>query len=264
MIDWLLSPLSGLPTHDIAPLIAWHARAMVLAWGVIFPVAILLARYWKIWPGQRWPQELDHKLWWHAHKYGQTFAVALMTLGVYLAWRARGAQWSPGLMIHASLGWFLVLLGWMQLLGGWLRGSKGGPREPSMRGDHFDMTPRRRAFEWTHKLLGWLALSLAVLTVMLGLWLVDAPRWMLLSLTVWWAALVALAWRWQLQAKCIDTYQAIWGLDPNLPGMKCPPIGWGIRRVKSPQTFKPKQAASRELSNTYPLKGDKHETSQLY
>jgi hypothetical protein len=234
VIDWLLSPLSGLPTHDIAPMIAWHARAMVLAWGVIIPVAILLARYWKIWPGQRWPQELDHKLWWHAHKYGQTLAVVLMTLGVYLAWRARSAQWSPGLMIHASLGWFLVLLGWMQLLGGWLRGSKGGPGEASLTGDHFNMTARRRAFEWTHKVLGWLALSLALLTIVLGLWLADAPRWMLLSLTLWWAGLVALAWRWQSQAKCIDTYQAIWGPDPNLPGMKFPPIGWGIRRVNSP------------------------------
>jgi Eukaryotic cytochrome b561 len=231
MIDWLLMPLSGAGSNELSPLIAWHARLMVLAWGVIAPCAVLIARYWKIWPSQRWPQELDHKAWWHSHRFGQGAAVALMLIGAYLGWRGSGQPTSRMLSLHASLGWLLVLLGGLQILGAWLRGSKGGPTEASLRGDHFDMTQRRRVFERTHKGLGWFALALACVTILLGLMLADAPRWMLLSLLAWWIALILVGWRWQTQAKCIDTYQAIWGADPNLPGLRFAPIGFGVRRV---------------------------------
>jgi hypothetical protein len=228
---------------------AWHARLMVLAWGVIIPVAILLARYWKIWPGQRWPEELDHKAWWYGHKYGQSLAIALVSLGAYLAWKSSAVASSQMLRIHASLGWFLLLVGWIQMLGGWLRGTKGGPTDHHERGDHFDMTLKRRVFEHMHKFLGWLALALAIVTMILGLIIADAPRWMMVCLSLWWFVLLTLAWHWQRQAKCIDTYQAIWGSDPSLPGMKMAPIGLGVHRVK------PILVQQKETT---------HETSQLY
>jgi hypothetical protein len=231
MIDWLLAPMSGSSTHDLSPMIAWHARCMVLAWGVMVPVAVLMARYWKIWPGQRWPQELDSKVWWHSHRLGQTVAMIVMSIGAYLAWRVSAMPGSQLMSLHANLGWLLVLFGWMQILGGWLRGSKGGPSDANMRGDHFDMTARRRVFEWTHKILGWLSLGLASLTIVLGLKLADAPRWMLLSLIGWWVILLVMGWRWQRQGRCIDTYQVIWGIDPSLPGMQVAPIGLGVTRV---------------------------------
>lgn len=253
MIDWLLTPLSGALTHELSPVIAWHARCMVLAWGVIVPMAVLIARYWKIWPGQRWPLELDSKVWWHAHRFGQCVALALMSLGAYLAWNASASPSSHVIKLHSNLGWFLVFLGWLQVLGGWLRGTKGGPGEPSLRGDHFDMTQRRRIFEWSHKLLGWLALGLACVTIALGWVLADAPRWMILMMALWWAVLIAFGWRWQQQAKCIDTYQAIWGPDSSLPGMKFAPIGLGIRRVPSAR----ETARSKHILNSYPLEGDK-------
>jgi Eukaryotic cytochrome b561 len=249
VIDWLLSPLSGSSGHLISESVAWHARLMVLAWGVIIPVAILLARYWKIWPGQRWPEELDHRAWWYGHKYGQTLAIALVSLGAYIAWKSSAIASSQMLKIHAILGWFLLLVGWMQILGAWLRGTKGGPTESYERGDHFDMTLKRRVFERIHKLLGWLALALAMVTMILGFIIADAPRWMMVCLTLWWLVLLALAWHWQRQSKCIDTYQAIWGSDPSLPGMKMAPIGLGVHRVK-PILVQQKETA--------------HETSQLY
>ncbi len=253
MIDWLLAPLSGALAYALSPVIMWHARCMVLAWGVIIPLGVLVARYWKIWPGQRWPHELDSKVWWHSHRFGQSFAVAVMSLGAYLAWRSNSLLSSEALQLHSNLGWSLVFLGWAQVLGGWLRGTKGGPGEASVRGDHFDMTQRRRLFEWTHKVLGWLALALACLTIILGLVAADAPRWMMLSLFIWWAALIVLGWRWQRQAKCVDTYQAIWGLDSNLPGMRLAPIGIGIKRIR----FTQDSARTNHLHNTYPLEGDK-------
>ncbi len=187
MIDWLFAPLSGGSAHTLSPMIAWHARCMVMAWGVIVPVAVLVARYWKIWPGQGWPQELDSKAWWHSHRLGQLFAVAVMSLGAYLAWRSNTLLSSEALKLHSNLGWTLACRGWAQVLGGTLRGTKGGPGEASERGDRFDMTPRRRLFEWSHKIMGWLALALACITIVLGLDLVNAPRWMMLSLFIWWA-----------------------------------------------------------------------------
>ncbi len=213
MIDWLLAPLSGSQVHHVGESIAWHARCMVAAWGVLVPLGILIARFWKVWPGQQWPKELDNKIWWHSHRFGQTIAVFIMTIGAYLAWQSGG---HPGVNasaanIHAYIGWLLVLLGWLQIVGGLLRGTKGGPTEPSMRGDHFDMTPRRRAFELVHKALGWTSLIFAFFTIIIGLIMVDAPRWMPLCLMAWWVLLAGLAWRWHKQGKCIDTYQAIWG-----------------------------------------------------
>jgi len=35
LVDWLLTPLSGSALHHVEPWVAWHARAMALAWGVV-------------------------------------------------------------------------------------------------------------------------------------------------------------------------------------------------------------------------------------
>ena len=66
-------------------------------------------------------------------------------------------------------------------------------------------------------------------------------------------ALIVIGWRWQRQAKCVDTYQAIWGLDSTLPGMKLAPIGIGITRISITQD----SARTKQLLNTCPLEGDK-------
>jgi hypothetical protein len=126
-----------------------------------------------------------------------------------------------------------VVLGWLQVGTGLARGSKGGPTSAELRGDHYDMTPRRLGFERVHKRLGWLAVLAAIGVIAMGLAITDAPRWMALMLTAWWLALAGLAWRWQRQGRCIDTYQAVWGPDPLHPGNRLEPIGWGVRRARS-------------------------------
>ena len=231
MIDWLTTPLSGALEHHLAPWAYWHARCMVLGWGVLLPLGALVARYFKITARQRWPQQLDNKLWWHAHRTLQWAGIVVMSAGALLAW-GHGTGGSASARLHAGAGWALVALGWLQIAAGLGRGSKGGPTDVRLRGDHYDMTPHRVRFERLHKGLGWLAVLAAVSVITLGLQVADAPRWMALALALWWASLALAAWRWQRQGRCVDTYQAVWGPDPHHPGNRLKPIGWGIRRAR--------------------------------
>jgi Eukaryotic cytochrome b561 len=233
MIEWLLLPLSGNPVHHVAPVVAWHARLMVLAWGVLLPLGVLVARYYKVTPGQDWPRELDNKLWWHAHRVLQYAGVGLALAAVALL-VLRGGD-SAGSSSHRVLGWSVLALAVFQVVLGALRGSKGGPTSQTMRGDHYDMTPQRRRFELLHKSLGWLAVALAVPTLVLGLREADSPRWMPLVLAAWWTLLALAAWRLQRAGRCVDTYQAIWGPDPAHPGNRVEPTGWGVCRPAAPE-----------------------------
>ena len=229
MPEWLFSPLSGAVSHEIAPWATWHARCMVLAWAVLLPLGALVARFYKVTPRQAWPRELDNRAWWHAHRALQWGGVAALTLGAALAWD-QGQGGSDAARWHAAAGWALCIAGWAQIAGALLRGSKGGPTEPQLRGDHYDMTPWRRTFERLHKGLGWLAVGVSAWVIVLGLVVADAPRWMLVVLCVWWFVLALMFAVLQARGRCIDTYQAIWGPDPSHPGNSVRPTGWGVRR----------------------------------
>ena len=237
---WLESPMSGATAHWISPAMSWHGRIMVLAWGLLVPMAVLMARYFKVMPGQNWPIVRDNRCWWHIHRLCNYGAVAASCLAVWLVWGSAESRWGNALReLHACAGWAVLALASFQVLGGWLRGSKGGPGAPrrapdgsvlDLHGDHYAMTRRRAIFERVHKTLGHAAWMLSAIALFLGLWLVDAPRWMWLSLGMWWSLLLVLAWALQSRGRCLDTYQAIWGTDPTLPGARVRPIGWGIRR----------------------------------
>jgi hypothetical protein len=236
LLSPLLLPLSGASEHTIAPWSYWHARCMVLAWGVLLPLGALVARFYKITPRQNWPHELDNKAWWHSHRVLQYSGVVVMSLGLALAWQ-QGQGATAAARWHAWGGWALCGVGWFQVLAAWVRGSKGGPTEPQLRGDHYDMTHHRQVFEHLHKTLGWLALLAAMAVTVSGLLMADAPRWMLLLLALWWLALTLAFVRLQKQGRCIDTYQAIWGPSLKHPGNTQPLArltGWGVRRVAAP------------------------------
>lgn len=232
MLDWLLAPIDAMRPHDINGAVAWHARMMTLAWGVLVPCGILTARFLKLWPGQPWPQELDHPGWWHLHRVLQYLAGALTLAALALILTRGGA--SGATTPHRVLGWSLVALAVLQFTGAWLRGSKGGPAAPapdgSIRGDHYDMTPRRLAFEYAHKFGGYIALGLACGAITTGLWQANAPRWMWLVIGGWWIACITLFFVLQRRGLAFDTYQAHWGTDAAHPGNRRPPIGFGIRR----------------------------------
>jgi Eukaryotic cytochrome b561 len=230
-MDWLLSPWSGSPVAHLPPWAYWHARCMVLAWVVLMPLGVLVARFGKVLPGQDWPRVLDQRPWWHAHRGLQWAGVVAMVIGLGLVLvGGQGGQASLLAQAHAWAGWLVCALGVLQIASALARGSKGGPTDAQLRGDHYDMTAWRRGFERLHKGLGWLAVLLAVAVTLLGLRLVDGPRWMVLLLLVWWAGLATAFMLLQRAGRCIDTYQAIWGPDAAHPGNQRPPIGWGVRR----------------------------------
>jgi len=194
MWDWLLLPIDAGRGHDVGSLVSWHARMMVLGWGVLAPLAVFVARFFKVTPNQNWPEQLDNQLWWRSHWMGQSVQIAL----------------------------------------GLRRGSKGGPTSPapdgSIRGDHYDMTPWRRKFEAMHKTIGYGVLILAALTILLGLWDVNGPRWIWIAIVTWWVALVCLFVILQKRGMAVDTYQAIWGTDPVHPGNQNSGSNWGMHR----------------------------------
>lgn len=228
-LAWLATPLSGSTTHDIADWAAWHARSMVLAWAILLPMGAVTARFYKVRSHQDWPRQLDNKTWWHAHRWMQGIAVVVMTVGLMLAFGA-GQAHSTAASLHGGLGWVLCIAGWLQVLTGVFRGSKGGPTDTQVRGDHYDMSRWRRGFERLHKGLGWLTIVVAVPTIAIGLTVADAPRWMAIVLTFWWLGLGIWCVRLQVRGHCMDTYQAIWGPDEVHPGNRMPPVGWGVRR----------------------------------
>ncbi len=229
MWEWMLAPIDLGRAHDVAPLVAWHGRVMTLAWGIMVPLGVLAARYFKVLPGQDWPRQLDNQVWWVTHRVMQYGAVALTLLGLFLILQDR--QDHAGSTIHRLLGYTILVIAALQVTGGLLRGGKGGPTDRTGgASDHFEMTRRRIAFEVIHKALGYSALLLTVSTVVTGLWLANAPHWMWLAMAVWWSVLLTVAILLQRRGMALDTYQAIWGPDPELPGNRMTPIGIGIAR----------------------------------
>ncbi|MEM7376485.1 MAG: cytochrome b561 domain-containing protein [Pseudomonadota bacterium] len=232
MWEWLWLPIDATRPHGVDGAIAWHGRLMVLVWAVLVPLAIGLARFAKVLPSQRWPDELDNQLWWRCHWILHSCAFALAALAFYLvgysgAWS--GAGW------HVWLGRAVLMGMAIQVLSGVLRGTKGGPTDPrrdgSLIGDHYSMTPRRRAFEWCHKALGYTLLGVSAIAVLTGLWRANAPHWMWLGVLSWWTVLGAAFLSLQRRGLAVDTYQAIWGPDPEHPGNRLAPGGWGARRL---------------------------------
>lgn len=239
VFSWLTTPISGSSTHHISMGTAWHGRLMTFAWGLVAPASIFVARYFKIVPGQKWPEFLDNPFWFKNHRR-LGYAIGVITLLALLVGIAgSGALVAPWNSLHASLGWLVIVCMAVQIFGSRLRGTHGGPVDPFTRkrkppeqwpGDHYDMSRRRVVYEFTHKLLGYVVVALAVLVLYLGLRNADAPRWMWLGLTAWWLLCIGATLLLQYRVGCIDTYQAIWGLDRSLPGYRRSPVGIAIRR----------------------------------
>lgn len=227
MIEWLLAPIDPARAHDVGVALSWHGRLMVLAWGIIAPIAIMTARFAKIWPGQDWPHELDNPKWWRLHWVGHGMAVAL-TIGAFVCAVIAAAPDAP---LHRVLGYMTLGFVFIQFASGLLRGTKGGPTDANVRGDHFDMTPRRVVFERLHKSLGYGILALGLAAIVTGLWAANGPNWMFLVLGIFWVSLILSFVMLQRLGLAVDTYQAIWGPDPSLPGNARKPIGWGVRRL---------------------------------
>ena len=232
MIDWLLRPIDPSRLHEIGFNISWHGRLMVLGWAFLLPMGVVIARFFKIMPRQDWPRVVDNLAWWRAH------LILQITGGVTVLAALLFVLANPGrvfqMHLHSLLGWTVMTFCLLQFIGGIYRGTKGGPTEiaddGSMQGDHYDMTLRRRLFEYVHKTVGYAAILLGGVNIFVGLWTSNAPHWMWISIALWWCVLAVVVFRLQSMGRTIDTYQAIWGPDPVHPGNRLKPIGFGIHR----------------------------------
>ncbi|WP_188344238.1 cytochrome b561 domain-containing protein [Phyllobacterium sp. 628] len=241
MFEWLLSPLDPSRIHHVIFAVSWHARLMVLGWAILFPLGIIVARFFKVMPRQDWPRHVDNRTWWNGHRIIQYSAGVVVIAALILIVTASDDR--PYSLFHRVLGWSCLALALMQFASIWFRGTTGGPAEPapdgSFHGDHYDMTLRRRIFERFHKSAGYVAILLAAAAIVTGLYITNAPHWMWLVIGLWWIALVIAFCVLQKQRRAIDTYQALWGPGEEHPGNHVEPIGWGIVRPTIPPTSKP-------------------------
>jgi hypothetical protein len=188
----------------------FHAGAMIIAWGIFVPMGVILARYFKITRQQDFPAHLDNGFWWNWHRGLQYTGVVLSTLGFFAMVSLVGFKADSN---HTLMGLVVVIIGWLQVLSGWFRGSKGGPTEPTMRGDHYDMTLRRHIFQGVHKTLGWSVLALAFSTIWTGMDMMGFPTIGFILLCGGASVFVLTAIIFQRQGRKVSTYRAIWGKE---------------------------------------------------
>jgi hypothetical protein len=204
----------------------YHALLMVGIWLVLVPICIIAIRFGKPRPtlnGIREQVRLRNIVWWwfSVHKFGLYLAVGLSLAGLAVAMTvSRGFSGS----VHSIFGITAISLGCLQVIFGLLRGTHGGrnyhnavPDDPSTwRGDHYDMTPRRRKFEAFHKNAGYFAGFFAVGAVASGLMQYPIPA---LAAAILVIALVALALCIMLEYKGLryDGYRAAHGYNREHP-----------------------------------------------
>ncbi len=208
-------------------LLVSHAVIMVLTWGIMVPASLVITRFFKVMPGQNYPEETDSKFWMRTHRVMSTTVVFVSTFGAGVAVLAlNGISFAS---LHAKWGFAVVVLGWCQLFIAMQRGTHGGPwglKNPDRIvkprdewfGDHYNMTLRRRIFETIHISTGYLTAIAGMVAITLGI-IQFGLAW------PWHAAYGALVfailfsyWKFSRQGRRVPTYQAIWGLSPEHPG----------------------------------------------
>ncbi|KAB0679007.1 cytochrome b561 domain-containing protein [Aureimonas leprariae] len=200
----------------VGAVLALHAACMLSAWGILLPAGGLIARFAKVTSRQDFPREIENLYWWVWHRRLQYAGSVVATLGFVAVVSQTGGRFDT---VHGRVGLAVLLLGWSQVGSAWLRGTKGGPtgrkadpRDPATwRGDHYDMTARRRRFEAWHRPAGWAALGAGLLTIVLGVDLVGTPAWLFAVAAVAEGAVVLAFLDGTFRSKRTDTYASIWG-----------------------------------------------------
>jgi hypothetical protein len=224
-IQWLLSPVVSATVFGRESAYVLHGALMVLGMVLCLPIGAVIARYYKVTPKQNWPIVLDSKFWWYSHIILSYLGLAVSALAmavVFSKWRVFDLETvkrlNTGQFLHLAVGWATLLLCGCIVITGWFRGSKGGPGEKQMRGDHYDLTPRRLWFESIHKKLSYLFLLLSIVCVGGGFLLIGAKGWMFVALALVFLCSVLWVLRLELAGRRIPSYPATWGLRPEHPG----------------------------------------------
>lgn len=230
--------MSGIPSHIPTEVyldflgttipIHWnyHAILMVGVWFVLVPLCVMSIRFGKPKPtfdGLKIQIKLTHLEWWwfSVHKVGLYLAIFLVLGGAVVALTvSKGFSGST----HSIFGLATILMGCLQVFSSWLRGKHGGryyftadPNNPdTWRGDHYDMTPRRKRFEAYHKTAGYFTLACAAGAVGSGLMQFPMPGLALffaISIITIFVVVVFLEYKGYRH----DGYRAAFGYDPEHP-----------------------------------------------
>jgi hypothetical protein len=235
MIVMAAAPQSHIPTEVYLDFLGrtvpihweYHAVLMFVIWMILIPLSIIAIRYGKPKPtphGIREKVELANaaRWWWFfVHKYILYAAIGALLVGTAVALLAsRGFSGT----VHSFFGIGTVILGCLQVVSSWFRGTHGGryyykadhDDPATWRGDHFNMTLRRRLFELFHKNVGYFACFFAVGAVASGLVQFPMPALMVVTLVTM-LAIIALCLVLEHKGRNYDTYRAVFGNDPEHP-----------------------------------------------
>ncbi len=204
----------------------YHAILMVFIWAVLVPLCITVMRFHKPPPsekGIRRDVSLWHREWWFfsVHKFGLVFAMTLAVFGTAIALVASGG-WSGS--IHATFGILTVVLGVGQIISSQLRGTRGGkyreganPDDPATwRGDQYDHTPKRRAFEAVRRTCGYFTVMFAIGAIGSGFMQYHMPALLLAFIVIFLAWMVAWA-VYDFRGKAYDGYRVAHGYGLEHP-----------------------------------------------
>ncbi|RWB35836.1 MAG: hypothetical protein EOS50_01380 [Mesorhizobium sp.] len=159
----------------------WHLHAwlMFAIWIVLVPAVVALTRFGKPPPSAvgipKGSPKFGRKLYWFTLHRVCLFVLTVISVvaGLMAVTASNGFSGT----LHAVFGIGTLVLGALQVVGARWRGTHGGrdpeqgtPNRPVFtRGDHYDMTLRRRWFEACHKTVGYFALVCAIGAVATGL-----------------------------------------------------------------------------------------------
>lgn len=205
----------------------YHGILMYIIWIILIPIGIIAIRYGKPMPSPYGIQEKlnlsNYHKWWQffIHKYLLYTAVGILLAGTAAMLIFRGFS---GASVHSLFGIATVVLAVLQIASSLLRGTHGGryyskndPNDPSTwKGDHFDMTLRRRLFEAFHKNVGYFACFFAVASVASGLMRHPIPA-LVVVMVVTVLGIMAVCLVLEYKGFKYDTYRSVFGTNPDLP-----------------------------------------------
>ena len=121
----ILAPTVGyglVASGAVTPAMAAHAALMLTAWGLLIPMGGVVARYYKVMPGQDFPRVVENLTWWRWHRGLQYTGVAVSTCALAIILSETGGRFDT---LHGRCGLAVMTLGWVQVGSAFFRGLKG-------------------------------------------------------------------------------------------------------------------------------------------
>jgi hypothetical protein len=154
---------SGAVTEQLPVIKIVHGVLMFLSFGLLMPIGVIAARFGK--------DAFPAPKWFHIHRGVQTAALALALIGFALAIKFTiDAKVDHFSVLHSKIGLGVFIGAILQPFIAFIRPAKG--------------EKNRALWEAVHKSIGWLAVLLAILVILLGLKKIGAGTILLVLYSV--------------------------------------------------------------------------------